>query len=108
MPIAAIALFLMAVPVPNMAGTGSDPYRNSLKDYPDEHEGGQLVGLDAHGAPVYFEPTDQRAFDLLHTEDTYERNEDRGSGPLEDVVEKIEETVGWDELSPFGEDHSND
>lgn len=90
-----------------MAGTGSDPYGGSSKDYPDEHEGGQLVGLDAQGAPVYFEPTDQRAYDLLRTDDAYQRNEDRGSGPLEDIVEEIEERVGWDELTPFGEDHTN-
>ena len=90
-----------------MAGTGSDPYRSSPEEYPDEYEGSQLVGLDAHGAPVYFEPTDQRAYDLLRSDDEYQRNQDRGSGPLEDIIEDIEEAVGWGELTPFGEDHSN-
>lgn len=90
-----------------MAGTDSDPDRNSLEDYPDEHDGAQLVGLDAFGAPVYFQPADQRAYDLLHTDDAYERHKDRGSGPLEDVIEKIEESVGWDDLTPFGEEHSD-
>lgn len=90
-----------------MAGTGSDPYRSSPEEYPDEYEGSQLVGLDSQGSPIYFQPTDERAFDLLRTDNGYQQNEDRGSGPLEDIVEKIEESVGWDELTPFGEDHSD-
>lgn len=90
-----------------MAGTGSDPYRGQIDDYPSEHEDGRLVGVDTKGSPIYFEPTDQRAYDILRSGDTYERNEDRGSGPLESIIEEIEETVGWGDLTPFGEEHSN-
>jgi len=63
----------------------------------------ELVGIDTQGKPVYYDPHGNVAFDAIQRGDSYEEGEQRGEGPLESIVEEIEDAVGWDRLV-HGED----
>lgn len=71
-------------------------------EYPEEVAGGHIVGVDTRGKPVYFDRNDRVAFEAVQREDVYEAGETRGEGPLEKIVDEIEDAVGWESL--FAED----
>ncbi|QDX39571.1 hypothetical protein [Salarchaeum sp. JOR-1] len=67
-------------------------------EYPEEIEGGHILGVDTRGKPVYFDESDQVAFEAIEREDVYEAGETRGEGPIEKVIDEVADAVGWDDL----------
>jgi len=86
-----------------------DRSNRSLERYPRQLEdGSQILGVDAAGSIVYWDPVREVTLggDVLPDGDLSEIELRRELGVNEtvaDVVEEIEETVGWDELSEYAE-----
>lgn len=77
-------------------------------EFPEEVEGGHIVGVDTRGKPVYFDENDQVAFDAVERDEAYEAGETRGEGPLEKIVDDIEDAIGWDTLFSDESDGTGD
>ena len=90
-----------------MVGTNPDTPTSAIDDHPEEVDDSRLIGVDATGAPIYFDETDETAYDGYEEDDGWTVGEERESGPISDVVSRIEELTGWHALSEYGEDNKN-
>lgn len=81
----------------------------SLEQYPRELEdGSQILGVDTAGSVVYWDSAREVTLggDVLPDGDLSELEIRRDLGVDEtvaDVVEEIEETIGWDERSEYAD-----
>ena len=101
----ATSIFAFATELPAMVGTNPDTPTSTVDDYPGQVGDTRLVGVDAAGAPIYFDETDETAYAGSEGENGWTADEERESGPIADVVSKIEELTGWHSLSEYGEEH---
>ncbi len=90
-----------------MVGTNPDTPTNAFDDIPGEVDGSRLVGVDSAGAPIYYDETAETAYVGSEGAEGWTTGEERGSGPISDVIARIEELTGWDALSEYGEDGRN-
>ena len=88
-----------------MPGTNPDTPTSALDDHPDEVGGSRLVGVDASGAPIYYDHADQTAYDGYEGDDGWTVGEERESGHIADIVSRIGEVTGWDALSEYGKEN---
>lgn len=91
-----------------MRGRDHDSPTERLTEYPDDFENGRLVGVNKSGLPVYFEPADQRAREVVETDGDLEPREPRWDGPIESIIDDIEDAIGWESLSDYGEENKQD
>lgn len=87
----------------SMAGVNPDTPTDPLAAVPDTVDGGELVGVDATGVPIYFDDADDRAFEALESGGEWVVGEERPTAELGDIVDEIEQLTGWAELSELGE-----
>lgn len=95
-----------------MVDQNTESDTGTLRDHPEtlnEHDGSQLVGVDSDGGVHYYDPVDKRLAkgDPEDGEVDPEWDDGRDLGPdesLSDVIDDIEETVGWDQLTDYAED----
>lgn len=82
-------------------------------DHPDSHDGHDLIGTTTRGYPMYYDQKNHAtAAGEIDDAEGPIRLKDRellgDDTSLGDFIDRIEEEIGWDSLSPFGEDHQND
>lgn len=92
----------------DMADNNPDSPTRPLTSVPNTLDDGRLLGVDGDGAPIYFDESDGRAFEGREDEDEWVAGEDRTSGKLADVVARVGELTGWERLTEFGENDSDD
>lgn len=85
-----------------MAGTNPDTPTEALSDFPEKVDEARLVGVDATGVPIYFDETDERAFEALRSEGSWVVGEERAVAELANVVSHVDQVTGWDALTPYG------
>jgi hypothetical protein len=86
-----------------MADANSDAPSDPLASVPKTVDGGDLVGVNATGVPIYFDEEDDRAFEALQSGGEWAVGEERTNAELDDIVAEIARLTGWAELSDYGE-----
>lgn len=85
-----------------MAGTNPDTPTEALAEFPEQVDDARLVGVDATGVPIYFDETNERAFEALRSEGSWVVGEERTAAELANVVSHIDQVTGWDALTAYG------
>lgn len=85
-----------------MAGTDPDAPTETLAEFPEEVDNGRLVGVDATGVPIYFDVGNERAFEVLRSDDSWDVGEERTAAAVADVVSHVDQVTGWDALTAYG------
>lgn len=79
-----------------------------LREHPqtlDDREGSQLVGIDDDGGVHYYDPVEKRlAKGDPEDGEVKPRWREGHEGSLDDVVQKVQDAVGWDALTDYAED----
>ncbi|MFB6071470.1 MAG: hypothetical protein ABEJ88_00720 [Halobacterium sp.] len=84
-----------------MTGTNPDGPTDVLADCPERVDDSRLVGVDATGVPIYYDETDERAFEALQSDGSWVLGEERTAGELADVVDDVARLTGWEGLAEF-------
>ena len=90
----------------------SDP--KTIRDVPetlDERAESRLVGVTERGAPMYYDSGEQRVFPAVDDGDGFVPDLDGSwdvspGETVQDVVDEIEDAIGWDSLVDDGEDEN--
>lgn len=77
--------------------------------YPDEHDGGTLLGVDARGTPVYYDEDGRSMFEGTATDDGVVGRENErpvaDGSTVEELVDDTRNRIGWSWLSDFAKYH---
>lgn len=88
-----------------------DPTVTVDGELPEEKDGARLVGVAGYGAPVYYHKEDHMKYEAhedAHLESPTEWAVTENLSPdhsLSDLIDEIEEDVGWDSLTEWAESH---
>ncbi|WP_254536654.1 hypothetical protein [Halomarina litorea] len=77
--------------------------------FPEEYDGGQLLGVNGRGAPVYYDEAGRATFEGMATVDGVVGRENErpvaDGSTVEDLVDDTRERAGWTWLSDFAKSH---
>jgi hypothetical protein len=86
------------------------PERDNDPTFPEEHESGTLVGVEARGSPIYYDEEANSAFEARVDEGGTlqpgrENERTVEGGAVDNLIDDVRERSGWDSLADYAKEH---